>query len=170
MAWVPKGGTSRRFLNTETGQTVSRRQYDKLHNPASSAYGIGYERAVKASSTTVSYTKTKHRIVTAKTRAELERDVQLRRGKSYAVMVYLKGKDGRTYTTDAHILESKNATRDILADAEKVRTRKKDSPKKKGREYVDEELELDDEGEAEELARERKPIDVEEYQIHFISK
>ena len=42
MAWIPLGGKSRNYKNTETGQILSRRQYDKLTK------GINYEQKAKA--------------------------------------------------------------------------------------------------------------------------
>jgi hypothetical protein len=45
--WLPLGGTSRRFVNTKTGETISRRQYDVKYGALKKERLSSYEQKAK---------------------------------------------------------------------------------------------------------------------------
>jgi len=49
--WVPVGGSSRRYINRRTGQTISRRQYDRRYGTLRRQGFTSYEAKAKAAKT-----------------------------------------------------------------------------------------------------------------------
>lgn len=121
VAWERIPG-QRRYRNTETGETISRRQYDTKVNKESVYFGTNYVERQRATSKTEIYdvkSKTSHRIVKAKSPKEVKTILDRRRGKSKGAFVRVN-REGQKYSTDIYSRKSSSFSFDLAIEAAKT--------------------------------------------------